>query len=246
MELRPLLSHLLRLDGPVSRGMDRPRRPRPGHPATPAGHLGDRHPLPAPRRAGQHGRHRGHHLRGPAGAGHRRRVERGGVERLRHRTRNPQAAQRPLRRSVPGAGRPALPGDHDVRRRLLPGHRRALRAQAAPATPPAHLHRRQRRAPHAANRRPLRPTLELRGRHDRRVPNQGRCLAPALRSDRPRPRRDPPVQSRPLRRRAQGHRRRGGRTGRSRVAAGDRVPAPPLRPDSLASLADALAPLAGP
>ena len=53
------------------------RRPRHGH------------PLPASRRAGQYGRRARHRLQRPPRARDRRGLERGGVGRLRHRTRHP-------------------------------------------------------------------------------------------------------------------------------------------------------------
>ena len=53
------------------------------------GHARDRHPLPAPGGAGQHGGAPLDIISGrPARARHRRRVERGGVRRLRHRARH--------------------------------------------------------------------------------------------------------------------------------------------------------------
>ena len=57
--------------------------------------------------AGQHGCRARHHLRRPTGAGDRRRMERGGIRRLRHRAGQHQGTLRPVRGSVPGADQPA-------------------------------------------------------------------------------------------------------------------------------------------
>ncbi len=54
-----------------------------------------------------------------------------------------------------------------VQGRLLPAHRRPVQSEAGAAAAPADLHRRQRRETHAADRRALRPALELRRRHAR-------------------------------------------------------------------------------
>ena len=109
LDVRPLLSDLLRLHRPVPGGLDHADRAGPGHQAAAGRRARHRHPLPPPRRAGQHGRGARHHLRRPARTRHRRRLERGGVRRLRHRTGQHQGAVRPLRGGLRGADRPAQP-----------------------------------------------------------------------------------------------------------------------------------------
>ena len=113
-----------------------PPWPRP-HP-DPARLPGDRHDLPAPGGAGQHGRDRRHHLRRAARARPRRRLERGGVRRLRHPAAAPERALRPLRRGPGGDRRPADQRDHHAARPLRPAHRGPLRAEAGAAPAPAH------------------------------------------------------------------------------------------------------------
>ena len=93
------------------------------------GHAGHRDSLPAPGRAGQHGRGHRRHLRRPARARHRRGLEPAGVRRLRHRAGHPARAQRPVRGSLPGAHQPALAGDDGLQRPVLPAGRGAQRAE---------------------------------------------------------------------------------------------------------------------
>ena len=94
--------------------------------------------------------------------GPRRRLERGGVRRLRHRPAAAQGAVRPLRRGVRGASsaccRTRPPTSTGKHYRLT-----AARCEPKPVQrphPPI-VHRRRRREAHAARRRPLRPALEL-------------------------------------------------------------------------------------
>ena len=81
LDLRPLLSDLLRPHRSVPRGVGRHHRAGPGHPAAPGRRARHRQPLPPPGRAGQHGGHARRHLGRPARARHRRRLEPGGVRR---------------------------------------------------------------------------------------------------------------------------------------------------------------------
>ena len=172
---------------PAPGGLDHAGRARAGDPAAAAGHAGHRHSLPASRGAGQHGGHARRRVRRAPGTRHRDRLEPGGVRRLRHRAGHAPAAQRPVRGGLPRACRAALAAaGHHVHRPLLPADRRPVQPQAGAAAAPSDLHRRPRRAAHAAHRGPFRPALELRRRDTRPVrPGQGRA-APALRGYRPR------------------------------------------------------------
>ena len=189
LDLRPLLPDLLRPERPVPGGLDDADRPGAGHHPASAGHPGHRHPLPPPGRAGQHGCRTGHHLRRPAGTGHRCGLERGGVRRLRHRIGHSHRAIRPFRGSLPGPHRVTEPRDHRLFRfsgPVLSAEGRAQRTQGPAAAAPADLHRRQRREAHAAHHRQVRRPLELRRRHPGRVRPQARCAQSALRRRGPR------------------------------------------------------------
>ena len=117
--------------------------------------------LPAPGGAGQHGRHGRHRLRRPARARHRRRLERGGVRRLRHRAAAAARALRPLRR---GAARSSSAcsrnetTDFDGRHYQLTGARCEPKPVQQPHPPI--VHRRSGEEADATSRRPLGRPLE--------------------------------------------------------------------------------------
>ena len=104
---------------PVPGGLDHHHRTGPGDPAAARRCARDRHAVPPPGGARQHGRHPRHRLGRPARARDRRRLERGGGEGLRHRPA--RDAHRTLRR---------------VRRRLRGDHR-AAHQRARPRSPAA-------------------------------------------------------------------------------------------------------------
>ena len=167
MDVRPLLSDLQRQYRAMSRGLDHAHRAGPGdHPAA-AGHPGHRHSLPPPRGAGQYGCGPRHHLQRTARTGHRRRLERGGVRRVRHRAGQHQGALRPVRGGLRGADQPAQQRDHQLRREVLSAQGRPQRAERPAAAASADLHRRQWREAHPADHRQIRPALEFRRRHPR-------------------------------------------------------------------------------
>ena len=85
LALGPLLSAQRRHGRPEPRGLDDAGRAGAGDPADPGRLPGDRDDLPASRRPGEHGRDHRHHLQRPARARHRRRLERDGDRRVRHR-----------------------------------------------------------------------------------------------------------------------------------------------------------------
>ena len=118
-------------------------------------------PVPAPGRAGQHGRDDRHRVRRTPGAGDRRRVVRGRVRGLRHRAGLDHRALRPVRGVPRGHPLAAHRADDHLLRPLLRAHRRVLRAQGHAVPPPAVRARRQGRAPVPPPRRPLRRPLEL-------------------------------------------------------------------------------------
>ncbi len=174
VELGPLLPADRRPDRAQLRGLDDAGRAGPGDPADPARLPGDRHGLPAPRGAGQHGRHGGHHLRRAAGTRPGRRVEPDGVRRLRHRPAAAARAVRPVRRGRRGHRRPAEPDHHHLRRAVREAHRRAMRAEAGAAAAPADHHRRPRQAAHAAHGGALGAAVERdRGKPGRLAGAQG-------------------------------------------------------------------------
>ena len=112
--------------GPVPRGLDRHDGAGPGDEADPRRRARDRQPLPAPGRAGEHGRDARRHLRRSPRAGPRRGLEPGGERRLRHRPPAAQGAVRSLRRGARGHHEPAHQHRVDLRRGALPAARRAL------------------------------------------------------------------------------------------------------------------------
>ena len=63
--------------------------------------------------------------------------------------------------AVEAVRRPALPGDHQLRRPLLPSRGRPLRAEGPAAPAPPHRHRRAGREAHPAHRGPLGAALGL-------------------------------------------------------------------------------------
>ena len=168
------------------------RRDEPG-PPRPDVHV---HGLPQPRLPREGRRDRRRHLRRPHRDGHRRRLVRARVARLRLRL--PQG-RRPARRAP--RGRPDLPrhvdqGLGDARREVLPGRRRDLRpAAAAGHAPPGQrpqrhpdVDRRRRREGDAEDRGAVRRLHELR-RQPRGLRPQERDPRGPLRRPRPRLRR---------------------------------------------------------
>ena len=115
----------LRPHRPLPRGLDHADRAGAGDPAAADGRAGHRHPLPPPGGAGEHGGHARRRVRRPAGARHRRRLERGGVRRLRHRAGPPAERIDRFDEALRGAHRAALAaGDDHVRGRVLPADAR--------------------------------------------------------------------------------------------------------------------------
>ena len=155
VELGPLLPADRRHGRAELRGLDHARRDRHRDAADQDRLPGHRHDLPAPGRAGQHGRHRGHHVRRPPRARHRRGLEPDGVRRLRHRAAAAEGALRPVRRGRRVDGDAAHRAGVQLPRPVRPAHRRALRAQAGAAPAPADHHRRHRPSAHAAHDRPV-------------------------------------------------------------------------------------------
>ena len=99
--------------GPCLEGWVTTDRPGPGDAPAAGRGARHRHAVPAPGGARQDGRHARHRLRRPAGARHRRGLERGGGEGLRHRPPpDPHRALRRLRRGLRGDHRPAHQRDH--------------------------------------------------------------------------------------------------------------------------------------
>ena len=138
--------------------------------------------LPQPRPAGQDHLDRRRRVGWAARLGHRGRVVRERVPRLRLRVPGAQGAHR----DAAGDGRdreePLDRARDQLRRQLLPAAPGAVRSQAAAVPTPADLDRRRRRAAHAAGRRRPRRLLELRG-HARPVGAQARRAARALPRD---------------------------------------------------------------
>ena len=125
VELRPLLSDLLRLDGPVSRGVDDARRDGECDSSHPARRDRHREHLSASGGPREHGRDRRRDLERPPRARHRGGVEPAGVRRLRHHASAVAGALRHVRRSVRGVDQAAVRHDIRLRGSLLPAHRHA-------------------------------------------------------------------------------------------------------------------------
>ena len=144
---------------------------------------------------------RRHHLRRPARARARRRLERGGVRRLRHRPAAAEGALRPLRRGVRGDRRPAVERDDRLRRPPLP-------ADARPAASRSRCSGRTRRSASAARARSARCGPSPAGRSTGTTParpgrarQQARGARGPLRRHRPRPVGDHDLDPPPARRR---------------------------------------------
>ena len=148
---------------------------------TPRRRDGDRHPVPPPGGAGEHGGHGRHRVERAAGARRRCRLVRARVRGLRDRTGLDHRALRP-----PGGGVDRHPvaahrADDDLRRALLPTARRVVRAEVGAATAPADRARRQGRATAAPAGGALRRPLELLRRRSGGVPPAARSLGRAVR-----------------------------------------------------------------
>ena len=202
-----------------------------------------RHPLPASRGAGQHGFGARHHLQRPPRARDRRRLERGGVRRLRHRTRHAsRSASTASRRRCEVLDRSAEPGDDDASTASTTSSR-------TPATSRRARSSRTRRSASAAAARSARcaspPGTPSTGTSSAVRPRSSRASATCS----PRTARtSAATRGRSVCRRMSGSAptglptggRRGGRARRGRPRSRDRLPAAAARPAVLEPLAEAI------
>ena len=142
--------------------LDDDRRDQPADEPHPARADGRVQQLPQPRPAGQDHLHGRRHLRRTPRLGHRRRVVRERVPRLRVRVPGAEGSHRDAARDRRGRQEHVDRTGDDVPGlvlRTVPGQ---LRSQTAPGSAPAGVDRGRRRAAHPARRRPPRRRLQLR------------------------------------------------------------------------------------
>src|SRR5207245_1465404 len=132
-------------------GLDAARRARARYHPHPTGHARHRGPVPESRSAREDRRRRGSDLRWASRVRPRRRLEGGGVPRLRLRLPERGGARGPAQGHARDRASPLDGGSRDVPRQALPRGRGRLRAETRAAPPSADLDRRgtaQGDAPH--------------------------------------------------------------------------------------------------
>ena len=186
LALRPLLRLLRRPHARLARAVrldDRARARDRADPLRPARDGGD---LPPPRRRRAHGRADRPALGRALRARDGRRLERRRALRLRHSLPVNRRTLRPPRGGDPGRAGALGTGPRQPRRALLPAPRRRVLPKAGAAAAAA-ARWRQRRAPHAPDRRPARQRVERHLPRDRRLSREASRAGAALRGRRPRP-----------------------------------------------------------